>query len=215
MASFYSVQSPSVFKFIYPKCIWHLPTSFKIKTIYLTFDDGPHPTATPFVLEQLKAYNAHATFFCIGNNVVQNPQLYNQILAQGHAVGNHTHTHPNGWQTNNNTYIEDIIGAQKVIKSNLFRPPYGRIKKSQEKLILSNKIEQLQNYKIIMWSVLSGDFDTSINGVICATQTLRHIHDGAIIVFHDSEKALPRLQVALPIVLKYLHAQGYSFQILQ
>ena len=129
------------------------------KKVYFTFDDGPHPDVTPFVLEQLNRYNAKASFFCIGKNVMAYPEIFEMIVRKGHRVGNHTHNHLNGWKTSDDLYIDNILQAQQLIPTNLFRPPYGRIKKSQC-LLLAKKIPGI---KIIMWDVLSADFDTGID----------------------------------------------------
>lgn len=188
---------------MWPSYTWNIDTSDAC--IYLTFDDGPHPVATPFVLEQLKKYNAKATFFCIGKNVIAHPDIYKRIRDEGHAIGNHTQHHLNGWKTNNENYLKDIRQAEKYIDADLFRPPYGRIKSSQAKEIRSH-------YKIIMWSVLSGDFDHTITKERCLKNVIDHTKPGSIVVFHDSEKALPHLQYALPEVLAFFKREGYKMQ---
>lgn len=195
-------------KALYPSFVWNMLRDEK--TIYLTFDDGPHAFATPFVLEQLKLYNAKATFFCIGKNVVQYPALYEKIISEGHSTGNHTQHHLNGWNTNNNKYINDVNAAAMHISSNLFRPPYGRIKRQQAKQLISNNAA----LKIIMWDVLSGDFDTTITPEQCLTTVLKHTENGSIVVFHDSDKAWDRMQYALPKVLEYFSTKGYTFKAL-
>jgi peptidoglycan/xylan/chitin deacetylase (PgdA/CDA1 family) len=176
------------------------------KKIYLTFDDGPHPVATPFVLNELKRYNAKATFFCIGKNVVEHPGIYKQIIDEGHQVGNHTYNHLNGWKTEDGTYISNVAEAKKYIDSDLFRPPYGRATKFQLKL-LSGKF----NYRPIMWTVLSGDFDVKLAKEKCLSNVLKNSGDGSIIVWHDSEKAFEKLQFILPKVLEYFTEKGFSF----
>jgi len=176
------------------------------RKIYLTFDDGPHPVATPFVLEQLKKYNAKATFFCIGKNVDEYPFLYEEILDAGHSVGNHTYNHLNGWKTNDSEYIANIAQAKDRIDSGLFRPPYGRATKFQLKLI------RRQGITPVMWSVLSGDFDTQLTKEKCLRNVLKNTGDGSIIIFHDSAKAYERLQYALPGVLEYYSAKGFQFE---
>jgi peptidoglycan/xylan/chitin deacetylase (PgdA/CDA1 family) len=179
----------------------------KEKAIYLTFDDGPHITATPFVLEQLKKYDAKATFFCIGKNVIDHPDIYARIIAEGHKVGNHTHNHLNGWKTENEKYFENVCEASNHIYTNILRPPYGKIKRSQAKILQQNL-----NYKIIMWDVLSADFDCTITAQKCLDNVLRNAKDGSIIVFHDSAKAFDRMSFALPKVLERFTRQGYCFK---
>ncbi len=182
--------------------IWDLP---KQGTIYLTFDDGPVPGVTDVILDQLKDAGALATFFCIGDNVKKHPDLYNRIQADGHATGNHTFHHLNGWKTENETYFEDVQLCDAVVKSELFRPPYGRIS--------YNQIQELKKeYKIIMWDVLSGDFDTTIDADTCTGHVIANATDGSIIVFHDSEKAKERVLKSLPVILKYFKEKGFKFE---
>ena len=202
----YLISPPWLLRKIYPSCIWDLKSSEKI--IYLTFDDGPHEVATPFVLEQLRNYGAKATFFCIGKNVRENPELYSRIIQEGHITGNHTYHHLNGWKTPNEKYIKDILDAKALISSHLFRPPYGRISKSQ--LSLMKEIDK--EYKTIMWSVLSGDFDLNLTGEKCLSNVIRYTKRGSIVVFHDSSKAFSRLEYALPKVLDYYSQKGFVFK---
>lgn len=207
----YLVKTPWIVKKLWPSYTWGVDTKEKI--IYLTFDDGPHPVATPFVLDELKKYNAKATFFCIGKNVIAFPDIYKRILEEDHAVGNHTQHHLNGWKTEDDVYLEDIAEASKYIDSRLFRPPYGRIKRFQAKNI-QHAMKQADP-KIIMWSVLSGDFDTSLSKEMCLENVVLNAGQGSIIVFHDSEKALHLLQYALPLFLSLFSERGYSFQKLE
>jgi peptidoglycan/xylan/chitin deacetylase (PgdA/CDA1 family) len=179
--------------------------------LYLSFDDGPHPEATPFVLDQLAKFDAKASFFCIGKNVQLHPKIYDTIIAAGHVVGNHTQNHMNGWKNNTKNYIADIQEATKVIDSNLFRPPYGRIRFSQIKAL---RLQAALPQQIIMWDVLSGDFDTTITGEKCAQNVIQYAGPGSIIVFHDSTKAMDRLRVALPKVLAHFSSLGYQFKAL-
>ncbi len=205
----YFIKTPFWLRALYPSCTWRIPT--KEKVIYLSFDDGPHPIVTPFVLEQLAKYNAKASFFCIGKNVAENTSIFNQIIQEGHVVGNHTQNHLNGWNTKTETYIQNIELAAEKINSNLFRPPYGRITIAQIKQIKNNlALPQ----KIIMWDVLSGDFDISISGEKCTNNVIKYAKAGSIIVFHDSSKAWNRLSVALPTVLEYFSKEGYQFRAL-
>jgi peptidoglycan/xylan/chitin deacetylase (PgdA/CDA1 family) len=201
------IKTPSLAKQFFSSYVWSFSTDQK--EVYLTFDDGPHPTITPFVLEELKRYNALATFLCIGNNVELHPDVYQQILLEGHAVGNHTYDHPNGWMMSTNDYLKNVAQASKYIDSNLFRPPYGKIKSSQAK--------QINQYikspaKIIMWDVLSADFITGMSKEKCLQNVIRNYTRGSIIVFHDSEKAFRNLEYALPKTLKILSEEGYSFK---
>lgn len=203
---FYLVKTPWILKKFYPGCTWDIKTVEKV--IYLTFDDGPHPAATRFVLEELKKYNAKATFFCIGKNVEDNFHLYTQIIEEGHAVGNHTYDHLNGWKTDDKVYLDNIFKAKKLIDSNLFRPPYGRITKFQLKQLAGDKY----GLKPVMWSVLSGDFDSEVKGEECYLTVTKNAREGSVVVFHDSEKAMSRLQYALPKVLQYFTEKGFEFK---
>lgn len=202
----YLIKTPRLLKALYSQCIWHI--NDHANSIYITFDDGPHPTATAFVLDELEKFQAKASFFCIGKNVVENQPLYKRILDDGHSVGNHTHNHLNGWKTSNAQYFRNIKEAQKHIQSNIFRPPYGRITYSQ-----ALGIEKMYpNMKIIMWDILSGDFDTNITPEECLENVLSTVKPGSIIVFHDSEKAWPRLQFVLPRFLAYCQQMGWNMK---
>jgi peptidoglycan/xylan/chitin deacetylase (PgdA/CDA1 family) len=203
---FYIVKTPKWVRKLLDNSIWEMPNT--TKTLYLTFDDGPHPQATPFVLEEMLKYNAKATFFCIGKNVVDNPLIFKRILDEKHAVGNHTNNHLDGWKTQNAKYLQNIAEAAKYIDSDLFRPPYGRITQKQHKLLT----QSAKPFNIVMWSILSGDFDQSITPEQCCKNVLNNAESGSVIVFHDSEKAFERLKYALPVVLKYFSERGYQFE---
>lgn len=205
---FYFVKTPGWLKRIYDSYTWSMPVNDK--TIYLTFDDGPHAEATPFVLKLLKQYNASATFFCIGKNVVAHPDIYQQIISEGHAVGNHTYNHLNGWKTENEIYLKDIALASQYISSNLFRPPYGRITSFQAKNL--KPVMKVNEPKVIMWDVLSGDFDMDITNEQCLSNVILSVVPGSIIVFHDSQKAFLKVQYVLPRVLEYYSEKGFSFK---
>lgn len=206
----YFVKTPWWLKRVYPHYLWDLPVSKK--KIFLTFDDGPHPTATPFVLEQLKAWNAKATFFCVGKNAVAEKGLYQTLQNEGHSVGNHTHNHLNGWKTNTRTYLNNVLQAASHIDSCLFRPPYGRIGKKQGRLLRQGLPGRV--FRIVMWDVLSGDFDRNLAPQKCLEQVLKHTTAGSIVVFHDSEKAFKNMSFALPGVLEYFSDRGFTFEAL-
>lgn len=204
----YLVKTPWWLRVLYPTLVWRIPVNEKV--IYLSFDDGPHETATGFVLDQLRQYNAKASFFCIGKNVAAYPEIYQRILVEGHRTGNHTQHHLNGWKQSDESYLTDIALAAELIQSSLFRPPYGRIKRSQQKKLLRKN----PNHQTIMWDVLSGDFDTSLTGEACLGYVLYHTRPGSIIVFHDSTKAWERMRYALPKVLEHFTSLGYRFDVL-
>lgn len=204
----YLTHSPFWLQWLYPSLTWH--KNRKEKYVYLTFDDGPIPVVTPFVLNTLTNFNAQATFFCIGDNVGKYPEIFDSVLAHGHQVGNHTFNHLKGWTTSDEQFLMNIEKCRKVVKSNLFRPPYGRMSRSQ----ISKFRTIYPEMEIIMWDVLSGDFDSSLNAEDCINNVLRHVKNGSIIVFHDSEKAFPRLESTLPTVLQTLQMLGYSFKML-
>ena len=202
----YLINTPWwVKKWLYPDYLWSMPRHEK--KIYLSFDDGPHPLATNFVLDELKKYNAKASFFCIGKNVAAHPDIYRRILLEGHAVGNHTYDHVNGWKTADKIYFDSIHRAAQFIDSRLFRPPYGRITRFQGK----QAAVQL-GFTIVMWSVLSADFDTSITPQKCWRNVQQTAGNGSIVVFHDSEKAMERMQYALPQTLLYFSERGFVFE---
>ncbi|MBR9830809.1 polysaccharide deacetylase family protein [bacterium] len=193
---------PKVLKKIYPLLNWdETPDG---NEVFLTFDDGPIPEVTPWVLEKLKEYDVKATFFCIGDNVLKHPKIYQRILDEGHAVGNHTHKHLKGWNTDDGTYLKDIENAGEFISSNLFRPPYGRIKKSQIKLI------QSLNYHIIMWSILSGDYNKNRSPEACFNNVKRNLKPGSVVVFHDSIKADNNMRYALEKTLIFMRENNFK-----
>lgn len=189
------------------KLVWSMPPCEE-PCLYLTFDDGPHPKATPFVLEQLAQYRAKATFFCIGKNVVAHPDIYNDIKAGGHSIGNHTHNHLNGWKTKKAAYLSNIKQANRYIDSQLFRPPYGRIKRAQVNSLAA------EGYTVYMWDVLSADFDTTITPGQCLDNVLQNIGPGSIVVFHDSEKAWDRMSFTLPRLLTHCADNGWQLKAL-
>ncbi len=199
----YLNRTPNFIRNIFPGFVWRIPTDEKV--IYLTFDDGPVPEVTEFVLDTLEDYGALATFFCVGDNVRQHPFVYRKIVEQGHSIGSHTYNHISGWGTDNLKYFHNVRHAATTVQSSLFRPPYGRIKPNQANFLL-------RHYNIIMWDVLSGDFNIRLDGQTCFENVRDNAIPGSIVVFHDSVKALPRLQEALPKTLAYFSSLGYRFE---
>ena len=204
----YFVKTPRWVQALFPKYTWQKNSTQK--KIFLTFDDGPHPQHTIFVLNELRKINAKATFFCIGKNVDLYPEIYNKILLEGHAVGNHTQNHLRGRATQNEEYIANVNAASSFIKSNLFRPPYGSIKKSQAEILM----KQNPAFEIVMWTVLSADFDHNITKEKCLKNVISKTKNGAIVLFHDSEKASEKMYYALPKFLKIFNNEGYTFETL-
>ncbi len=202
----YFTKNPKLLKKMYPSLVWDLPTTSK--TIFLSFDDGPIPEVTPFVLDILSRYNAKATFFCIGDNVRKYPEIFNLVKAAGHSIGNHTFNHLNGWKTSTEEYLNNIELCNKYTNMGLFRPPYGRILPSQIKAIK----KKYSSCKIIMWDILSGDFDLRIDAEKCFQNATQSTESGSIVVFHDSLKAWPRLKDALPRAMEFWAEEGYSFE---
>jgi peptidoglycan/xylan/chitin deacetylase (PgdA/CDA1 family) len=204
-------KTPSLLKAVYPDCIWQVNTREKV--LYLTFDDGPIPEVTPQILAELKKWNATASFFCIGKNVEANPEIFREIVNEGHTVGNHTYDHLNGWNVSNEVYFESIEKCTKVISdfgfriSDFYRPPYGKLKPTQY-TTLKNK------HRIVMWDVLSYDFDLSIPKEKVLDNVLQNAEAGSVIVFHDSLKAKDKVLFALPKVLEHFSQQGYKFEAL-
>ncbi len=195
-------KTPYVAKLIYPSLVWDMPSNEN--KIYLTFDDGPHPAITPMVLKILDKYDAKATFFCVGENIEKYPDTFQLIKQSGHTVGNHSHNHLNGWKTSNSKYYKNIKKSKQLINSNLFRPPYGRISPAQIKHLK-------KEYKIIMWSVLSYDFDARVSKEECLNLSINNSAAGTIIVFHDSEKAKEKMLFAIEGYLKHFTKRGFEF----
>lgn len=205
------VKIPKWIQRIFNTKTWSVKTTEK--EIYLTFDDGPTPEITEWVLNQLKENNAKATFFCIGKNIKNHPSIFEKIIAQNHSVGNHTHNHLQGWKTSSAVYLENIRETEVVLEDysipnsrKLFRPPYGKITKKQSKKVLE------KGYSIIMWEVLSADFDKGITKEKCLENVLKNSKPGSIIVFHDSIKAAENMQYTLPKVIAYYKKKGYVFK---
>jgi len=206
----YLIKTNFLFRLLYPGRLWKLPPGTAPdgqKALYLTFDDGPHPEATPFALETLKAFKAKATFFCLGKNVRDYNDIYRQILQEGHSVGNHSFHHLNGWKTPSDEYIADIRLARTLIDSPLYRPPYGRMSIKQQAAL--QKV--YPDTRIVMWNLLSADFDINITPEKCWQNVKNNSCSGSIIVFHDSAKAFERMRFALPATLDHFTRQGYVF----
>jgi peptidoglycan-N-acetylglucosamine deacetylase len=197
---------------LYPELLWHMPRNSP--QLYLTFDDGPIPEVTPQVLALLERWNAKATFFCVGENVRKHPQILEQLLVAGHCIGNHTQHHLKGYKTPLPDYLQDVARCREALATHgalqeplLFRPPYGRFTRLQRR--------QLQpHYRLVMWDVLSADYDPGLSAADCLAKSIRHSRAGSIIVFHDSLKAWDKLQWVLPRYLQHFAERGYQFSAL-
>ena len=203
------VKPSKIFRIFYPSLLWQMPKSEK-KSIYLTFDDGPHPLITPKVLENLRRYDAKATFFCIGNNVRKYPKTFELIKKEGHSVGCHTFNHENGWKTKTDDYIKSFNDANQLIHTNLFRPPHGKIKYSELKKLQSSN----SNLQTIAWTVIAYDWDHSLSQEDVYQNVIKNAGNGAIVTFHDSEKAYNNRIYSLPKVLEYYRDRGFEFKAL-
>lgn len=204
---FYWVKTRWFIRKLFPGFVWNIPN--ETKTVYLTFDDGPTPEVTEWVLDMLTQHQIKATFFCIGNNIEKHPDIFRKVIEAGHAVANHTFNHLNGWHTDNKKYFDNIDACEKMMDDRntamLFRPPYGKIKRSQKKEVLK------RGYRIIMWDVLSADFDRTITPEHCLQNVIRNTTDGSVIIFHDSIKAQENLRHALPKAIEFLKEKGFRF----
>ncbi|MEP5340207.1 MAG: polysaccharide deacetylase family protein [Algibacter sp.] len=211
------IKTPKIVKTMFPNYVWDIATTEKV--IYLTFDDGPTPEITNWTLDLLKTYHAKATFFCIGNNIEKHPELFHNILNEGHVIGNHTLNHVKGWKTSTERYLKEVADTQEIIdretskltnyKSsavNLFRPPFGKIKNRQGKALVA------LGYKIIMWDILPFDWKTNTTKDACFKNAISKTTNGSIVVFHDSVKASKNMQYALPKVLEHYTKKGYVFK---
>lgn len=199
----YPVRTPSVIRTLAPYAVWTLPTAEKV--VYLTFDDGPTSGITEQVLDILRQHRAKATFFCLGKNVIANPALFARIKEEGHHVGHHSWSHADGWKSENYAYIREVLKGAQSVNTSLYRPPYGRITPRQAQSIC-------QRFRLIMWDIVSGDFDIHLSPETCTHNVVRNARPGSIIVFHDSVKAAPRMLKSLPEVLKILREKGYRFE---
>jgi len=196
-----SVKPSQIAEMAFPRLTWRVPGDSKV---YLTFDDGPIPEITEWVLETLATYKIQATFFCVGENVEKYPEIFQKILEAEHSVGNHTYNHLNGWKTDCDKYLENVEKASMLIKSHLFRPPHGRIRPS-----VATKI--LKTYKVVMWDVLPKDYDNELDPEKCLATVIKKVSKGSIIVFHDSIKAEKNMRYTLPKTIDYLIENGYTF----
>ncbi|MFE3869423.1 polysaccharide deacetylase family protein [Flavobacterium sp. LS2P90] len=212
--NFLWVKTNWIIKKLFSNYVWDIPNNES--KIFLTFDDGPIPEITEWVLEELKKHNAKATFFCIGNNIEKHPEIFKKVIGEGHAIGNHTFNHLNGWKTTTETYLANFERCKETIQqfaisnvnSKIFRPPYGKIKRAQAKAIRQS------GYKIIMWDVLSVDFDSNLSREKCLQNVLSNIESGSIIVFHDSIKAFKNLEYVLPKILAYLKENNFVCEVI-
>lgn len=201
----YFINAPFFLRWYYTDVIWN--KSRREKKLYLTFDDGPIPEITPWILNTLNQYGIKATFFCVGENITKHPEIYQRLVEEGHRIGNHTYNHLKGWDCGDQAYINNVYQCHQLTKSNLFRPPYARAKKSQ--------LRKLKNdFEFIYWDVLSGDFDIELAPEKCYQNVINYTKNGSIIVFHDNIKAIPRVKYALPKVIAYFLDKGYTFHTL-
>lgn len=187
--------------------IWRMPDTGE-KTLYLTFDDGPAPNVTDQVLDILQEYGAKATFFCIGQHALNHPTIIDRILAEGHELGNHTFDHLNGWRTPKPKYLSDVAQCDNVFKSTLFRPPYGKLR-------IGQYMEIRKTHKVIMWDVVSGDFDRKVSQEQCLKNVLDHADSGSIVLMHDKERTAGKLAYYLPRVLGHYAENGFVFKSLK
>ncbi|HLP14146.1 MAG TPA: polysaccharide deacetylase family protein [Flavobacteriales bacterium] len=197
----YVSKTPAVVKALYSSLVWNMPRN--TNSVYLTFDDGPHPEITVEALTQLERYKAKGTFFCIGNNIEKFPHVFRQVAEKGHTIGNHTFNHVNGWKTNNREYYRNVLKCQALTNTKLFRPPYGKITREQTRVVS-------KRFDIIMWDVLAGDFDLRIGKEKCLDNVIKGIKPGSIVVMHDSEKAAEKMLYTLPRALDFIAEKGWK-----
>ena len=197
----YIIKTPRLVKKLFPTYLWNKSRSKP--NVYFTFDDGPIPEVTPWILDLLAAYDMQGTFFCVGDNVRKHPMIYDRLISEGHTVGNHSYSHKSGWSSEVGDYLNDIELCSSFVESNLFRPPYGRLKPQQAQSLRGK-------YKIVMWDILSGDFDINITAEQCYQNVIQHIKAGSIIVFHDNVKSFATLKEVLPRVIQYCVDQGWT-----
>lgn len=196
-------QTPDFIRKLIPGAVWRLPQ--KEKTVYLTFDDGPIPEVTPWVLDLLKKYNIKATFFCVGDNVRKHPEVFKMVVSAGHSVGNHTFNHLQGFKVRSGKYVENVELADSYIRSNLFRPPHGHLRIRQ-----GTKLSK--KFRFVMWDVITRDYNMKLSGEYVLNVVKRYARNGSIIVFHDSIKAEENMKYALPKAIEFLLSEGYKFE---
>ncbi len=202
----YTYRVPKFIRNTYPSCLWNY--SRRTNTVYFTFDDGPNPNTTPQLLDLLKELDVKATFFCVGENVQKYPELFQRIKDEGHVVGNHSYNHLNGYKTKSKEYFENIQKAHEVIQSPLFRPPYGKVKRAQ-----ITKLKK--NYKVVMWSLLVGDWDKTLTKEQCFFILKKRLKGGDIIVLHDSEKAFDRMMFTVERGVEWARAKGFEIGLVE
>jgi len=200
-----NVQFPDMLRPFMGKLLWRKSSSEKV--IYLTFDDGPVPEVTPLLLDLLDEYNLKATFFCVGENVDKYPEIYNEVLKRGHKTGNHTYNHLKGVSVSTEEYLANVEKASKSIESNLFRPPYGRLKNKQRKALKAG-------YEIVMWDVITHDYNSNLSPITIMQNIKRYSRNGSLVVFHDSVKAERNMLTVLPLAIEYWNSKGYRFETL-
>ena len=197
-------KPPKFLRDLMPELVWEIPGRESVSDsgdVFLTFDDGPTPGVTEWILDELAKWDAKATFFCLGRNAESHPELVRRILTEGHRVGNHTYSHMKGWGTDVEHYVEDVDRAAESINSALFRPPYGHITPIQARALGGR-------YSILMWNIISRDYNRRISPRTCLDNVIRHVRPGDIVVFHDSKKASRNMRYALHGTLEYLHSKG-------
>ena len=199
------ISPPNFIRRIFPSLIWTMPETDRV---YLTFDDGPTPGVTEWIVDQLARYDAKATFFCLGKNAEQHPHLFRMLVDGGHRIGNHTYSHQKGWRMSLERYLEDVDFANGLLQTDLFRPPYGRIKPSQ-----AHRLSE--RYHIVMWDVLSRDYSHLISPRTCLHNVTKHVKGGSIVVFHDSVKSFRNLRYALPRTLDFLYERGRKCSVIE
>lgn len=202
----YLIRPPKVYRWLFKQAIFRENPDEKV--VYLTFDDGPHPEATPYVLSVLESHGIKATFFVLGKNVKKHPSLFGRLKEEGHSIGNHGMNHSNGWTTATDEYVKDVVLGKQVTESNLFRPPYGKLSISQYNRLVKTE-------KIVFWDVISGDFDSKTDNQTVVRNVLNNVRNGSVIVMHDSKKAMNSLMGSMNEIIIELKQKGYSFGVLQ